>query len=160
MQPLLYSTNVLLKLLIQERFRRDIHYIWCSEHFDSSTLPKYSVSSNIAPSSNPADIYKELKIAVEKNDKHCYKIKEQKLSFKNLALDWETKGEITADDKEEIIYWVDNASFDQWRPLIYITPYELVKSRLQKVPPDKRASMGMEYIIPDLSRDEFGIIEL
>lgn len=160
MQPLLYSTNVLLKLLIQERFRDDIHYIWCSEHFDSDKLSKYSFSSHIAPSSNPADIYRELKIAVQKSDKHCDKISAQKLSLKNLALIWESNGEITSDDKEEIIYMVDNASFEQWKPLVYVTPYELVKSRLQTVPPEKRASMGMEYILPDLKRNEFGIIEL
>lgn len=160
MQPLLYSTNVLLKLLIQERFRNDVHYIWCSENFDSAALSRYSFSSNVAPSSNPADIYRELKTAVQRSDQHCHKINEQKLSLKNLALIWQTNGEISADEKDEIIYMVDNASFDQWRPLIYVTPRALVESRLQIVPPDKRASLGIEYIIPDLQRSEFGIIEL
>lgn len=160
MQPLLYSTNVLLKLLIQERFRGDVHYIWCSENFDSGALSKYSFSSNVAPSSNPADIYRELKIAVQKGDQHSHKINEQKLSLKTLAINWEANSEITTDEKDEIIYMVDKASFDQWRPLIYVTPHALVQPRLQIVPPAKRASLGVEYIIPDLKRNEFGIIEL
>jgi len=160
MQPLLYSTNVFLKLLIQERFRKDIHYIWCSEHFDSSTLSKYSFNANIAPSSNPADIYRELKRAVDRNDQHCNKINEQKLSFKTLALGWEANGEITSYEKEEIIYMVDNASFNQWRPLIYIIPRKLVEPRLKVVSPDKRASFGPEYILEDLKRWEFDTIEL
>jgi hypothetical protein len=157
---LLYSTNVFLKLLIQERFRGDVHYIWCSEYFDSKSLPRYSSSSLIAPSSNPADIYLELRRAVHGKDRHCLKINEQKLSLKSLAITWEASGEISTDNKEEIIYRVDTADFDDWRPLLYIAPRDLVQSRLQVVPPSKRASFGLEYIIPDLKRSEFDIIEL
>lgn len=160
MSHLLYSTNVFLKLLIQERFRGDIHYVWCSEFFDSKSLPRYSSSSQIAPSSNPADIYLDLKGAVQRKDEHSYKINEQKLSLKNLAIKWEASGEISTDDKEEIIYRVDKASFDDWRPLIYVVPRALVETRMQPVPPTKRASFGPEYIIPDLKRSEFDIIEL
>jgi hypothetical protein len=149
-----------MKLLIQERFRGDIHYVWCSESFDSSSLHRYTISSHVAPSSNPADIYRELKIAVQKNDKHCHKINEQKLSLKNLALIWESNREISTDEKEEIVYMVDNATFDHWRPLIYVIPRATVQPRLQVVPPDKRASIGMEYIIADLGRKEFDTIEM
>jgi hypothetical protein len=81
------------------------------------------------------------------------------LSLKNLALIWESNGEISTDEKAEIIYMVDNASFDDWRPLIYVIPRATVETRLQVVPPDKRASKGMEYIITDLERQEFDIIE-
>lgn len=158
--PLLYSTNVFLKLLIQERYRGDVHYVWCSEHFDSQSLPRYSLSAQVAPSSNPADIYRDLKSAVQRRDQHSYKINEQKLSLKNLALRWETTGEISADDKEEIVYRCDNAGFEDWRPLIYIVPRVAVESRLKLVPPDKRASFGPEFIISDLARNEFDIIEL
>lgn len=158
--PLLYSTNVLLKLLIQERFRGDIHYVWCSESFDSQSLPRYSHRSQVAPSSNPADIYRELKGAVQRKDQHCYKINEQKLSLKTLAVEWENAGEITSEDKEEIIYRVDNASFDDWRPLIYVIPRAMVEPRLKVVPANKRASFGPEFIIADLHRYEFDIIEL
>lgn len=158
--PILYSTNVFLKLLIQERFRDDIHYAWFSEHFDSQSLSRYTLSSQVAPSSNPADIYKELKAAVQRKERHCFKINEQKVSLKNLALVWEAAGEISTDDKEEIIYMVDNASFDDWRPLIYVVPRTLVESRLRIVPPNKRASFGPEYILPDLSREEFSIVEI
>jgi hypothetical protein len=157
--PLLYSTNVFLKLLIQERYRGDIHYIWCSESFDSSSLSRYSLSSRVAPSSNPVDIYRELKDAIKRSDRHNYKINEQKVSLKNLAITWEAASEITADDKDEIIYMADNAVFDDWRPLIYIVPRALVEPRLQVVPASKRASFGPEYIIPDLKRNEFDIIE-
>jgi len=158
--PLLYSTNVLLKLLIQERFRGDIHYVWCSESFDSQSLARYSLGSHIAPTSNPADIYRELKSAVQRKDQHCYKINEQKGSLKSLAVAWKTNGDISIQEEDEITYMVDNASFDDWRPLIYVIPRALVEPRLQVVPANKRASFGPEYIITDLQRHEFDIIEL
>ena len=132
--PLLYSTNVFLKLIIQEQFRGDVHYVWCSESFDSTSRTKYSIGSLIAPSSNPADIYRELKNAVQRSDRHCHKISEQSVSLKKLALDWEAAGEISTYDKDEIIYRIDNASFAEWRPLVYIIPRAAVHLRIQAVP--------------------------
>jgi hypothetical protein len=114
----------------------------------------------VAPSSNPAEIYRELNRAVKANDRHSYKINEQKVSLKNLALRWEATNEITKDDKEEIIYMVDNATFDDWRPLLYVIPRVLVETRLLPVTVSQRASFGPEHIVSDLSRSEFGIIEL
>jgi hypothetical protein len=58
--PVLYSTNVFLKFHIQEQYRGDIHYVWCSENFDSRKLSAYSSGSLVPPSSNPADIYRQL----------------------------------------------------------------------------------------------------
>ena len=55
---------------------------------------------------------------------------------------------------------VDNASFEDWRPLVYVIPRAMVESRLEAVPPKKRASFGPEYIITDLRRHEFDIIEM
>ena len=158
--PLLYSTNVFLKLLIQQQFRGDVHYVWCSESFDSTALPRYSVSSLVAPSSDPANIYRELKEAVRRSDRHCHKISEQKLSLTKLAVDWEAAGEIRTDERDEIVYRVDNATFAEWRPLIYIIPRALVQPRIQVVPAARRASLGPEYIIADLQRSEFDVIEL
>jgi hypothetical protein len=158
--PVLYSTNVFLKLLIQERYRRDIHYVWCSESFDSRILSPYSSGALVAPSSNPADIYRELQRDVKGRDSHSAKIAAQKASLQNLAIAWATAGEITDEQKNEIMYMVSNASFDLWRPLVYVIPREPVESRLKVVPMEKRASFGPEYIIEDLRRSEFDLIEL
>jgi hypothetical protein len=157
---LLYSTNVFLKLLIQQQYRGDVHYVWCAESFDATSHPRYSLSSRLAPSSNPIDIYRDLKVAVQRNDKHNFKINEQKVSFKRLAIEWEITGEISANARDEIIYMADNATFDDWRPLVYVIPRPLDVARLQIVPPARRASFAPEYIIADLKRDEFDIIEL
>src|SRR2546428_6535524 len=102
--PLVYSTNVFLKLLIQERYRNDMHYVWCSEHFDSKKQPAYSSGSLIPPSSNPADIYRELQRDVQGLDSHSVKIAAQKVMFTSLAIEWERRGEISSNDKDDIIW--------------------------------------------------------
>lgn len=158
--PVLYSTNVFLKFLIQQRFRKDIHFVWCCEFFDSTRQPAYSASSIVAPSSNPSDIYRQLKKEIEEKDRHSYKINEQKASLTNLAIKWESVGEIRKDEKDEIVFMVNNASFDDWRPLIYVIPRLPVEHRLKLVPIDRRASFGIEYIIDDLERTEFDVIEI
>src|SRR5215510_13966825 len=143
----LYSTNPFLKLLIQEQFRKDIHYVWCSEHFDAKKVAAYSLGSLVAPSSNPADIYREVRRDIEGGDSHSAKIKGWRASLLGLAIEWEMKGEIQAFEKNEIAYMIDKAPLAQWRPLIYVIPRTLVVSRLQLVAPALRAGLGLEYII-------------
>src|SRR6266446_1071240 len=78
---ILYSTNCALKLLIQERFYGDLHYVWCSEHFDAKALPRHTAGATVAPSSDPVSIYRELRRDVEGNDRHSAKIAAQKAGF-------------------------------------------------------------------------------
>lgn len=158
--PLLYSTNVFLKFLIQQKFRNDEHYVWCSDTFDAATHAMYSVRALVAPSANPADIYRQLKLDVQNNDRHSAKINAQKASLTALAIAWEANGEVSHDQKEEILFMITNASFGDWRPLIYIIPRQPVESRMKVVPIHQRASFGDEFIIEDLKRPEFDLIEL
>jgi hypothetical protein len=156
---LLYSTNVFLKLLIQEKYRGDIHYVWCSEDFDSSTVSAYSSASLVPPSSNPADIFRELRRDVEKRDQHSSKINQQKVSLTDRAIEWEKNGLISPTDKDDIIYMVQSAPFEHWRPLIYVIPRPQVEARLVRVPMRLRAGVGIEYTLSDLQRSEFEIVE-
>ena len=158
--PVIYSTNVMLKYLIQEKFQNDVHYVWSSEYFDSNKRPAYSSGALVPPSSNPADIYRDLKNAVERGDSHNAKIIEQKAVLVRLATKWAQDGKISQAEKDEIIYWVTTARFDLWKPLLYVIPREPIELQIQIVPPDKRASFGNEYIISDLERSKFDIIEL
>lgn len=158
--PILYSTNTYLKLLIQERFRKDSHYVWCSDCFDSSKTAAYGSAALAAPSSDPYKIYHQLKADCSRSDKHSTKISEQKLSLVKLASDWKAAGEITDAEAAEIVYLTEAADYSHWRPLLYVISYERVLSRVQVVPIQNRASLGMEYIIPDLKRHEFDIVEI
>jgi hypothetical protein len=55
----------------------------------------------------------------------------------------------------------DNCPKDFWRPLIYTIPRALIDpSRLNLVPLHSRAGFGTEFIISDLQRDEFDLIEV
>ncbi|HEY0320734.1 MAG TPA: hypothetical protein VGC66_07275 [Pyrinomonadaceae bacterium] len=149
-----------MKKLIQETFRNNVHYVWCSESFDSQALSKHTAGYLIAPSSNPADIYKELKGAVTRNDRHCSKISEQILTLTNLAIIWEQASEITSQHKEDIVWMLNNLDISYWRPLLYVVPRVAVESRMRTVPMAQRASFGIEYIIEDLHQHEFDMIEV
>jgi len=151
-----------MKYLIHEKYRSNVHYVWCSESFDSSTLSPYVSGSLVPPSSNPKDIFLDLKKAVDSTDTHNPKINEQISGLSALAVKWEADGEIDAFAKNEIIFMVDNpAYFKHWRPLLYVIPRApIAPSRIIPVPAAKCASLGNEYIISNLRRDEFDLIEL
>lgn len=135
--------------------------MWCSENCDSKTLSAYSLGALVAPSSNPADIYRELKRDVEGKDKHSAKINAQKLTMTSLAVKWESAHKITTAQKDDILYLVDSADFSLWRPLLYVIPRTTdIESRLKEVAMSRRAGVGPEYIIEDLKRSEFEIVEL
>ena len=159
-EHLLYATYTDMKFRIQRDYRDDVHYVWCSEHFDAQTLGKYARGARTAPSSDPAAIYRRLAEDVEKSDLHSAKITSQRATLEKLAIDWAASGKISDDEKQEIIYLVNHAQIADWRPLLFIIPRHLVTGRLELVPMAQRASPEKEYIIRDLKRFEFEIIEL
>jgi hypothetical protein len=77
-----------------------------------------------------------------------------------LAVEWCNNGLITAGARDEITTIVRMAPFLDWRPLLFIIPYACVSDRVREAPREKRASTEREFIVPDLKRDEFDIIEL
>lgn len=159
--PLLYSTNPVIKLHIQEKYRKDLHYVWCSESFDSTKHNKYTSLSMVAPSSDPCAIYRQLRDEVGRGERHSDKITQMKAGLLARAIQWRDAGEITADDAAEITYIAENAGAAEWKPLIYVIPRAPVAARLQTVAASQRASLlGPEYIIQALARHEFDVIEL
>jgi hypothetical protein len=157
---LLYSTNVFLKHHIQRTYRGDIHYVWCSEEFDSAALGRYAAGAGVPPSANPVDIYRRLKEAVRRGDTHDEKIAAQRASLLALAVRWADAGEISAEQRADIAYRINNAPFDHWRPLIYVIPRQPIEDRrLERVPAAQCAGLGPEFIIRDLHGTEFDLIE-
>lgn len=145
-QHFLYSTNVLLKQLLQQRYASDIHYVWCSEDFDSQAQGAYTQSSLVVPSSNPADLYKQLADDVARGDTHSAKINAQRTSFTSLAKQWAKVGKITPSQRDDMLFIVKTAPLAHWRPLVYVIPRAFVQARLRQVPASKCAGLGMEYI--------------
>jgi hypothetical protein len=157
--PLLYSTNPFLKFYLQEQYYGGVHWVWCSESFDSAVLEKYTAGANVPPSSNPADLYRSLRDAVRRKDTHDQKIQAQKATYLTLAVEYERAGKITAQSLEDITYRVTNASFDDWRPLLYLVPRTPLGGRVKPVPASQCAGLGPEFTVTDLQRTEFDVIE-
>jgi hypothetical protein len=155
----IYSTNPFLKFQINEKYIKT-HYVWCSEHCDSTAVGAYTSGALTPPSSNPAEIFRSLRDDVRRGDTHSAKINQQKASLAALAVDWDRDGMITSTQRDEIIFMVEHAIFEHWRPLLYVIAVEPVKSRMKLVHISKRAGLGEEYIIEDLKRSEFDLIEL
>jgi hypothetical protein len=157
---LLYSTNVYLKFSIQREFRGDVHYVWCSEHFDHTALNRNHPDAYTARSSSPAGICDDLLSYQRAPDRHHDKINQQRATLESLAATWLVKTEITLSQYEEIIYLAKHADSREWRPLIYLIPRTLEPGRIKEVPPEQRASRGMEWKIEDLKGSEFDVIEV
>jgi hypothetical protein len=154
----LYSTNTFLKFHIQEQFL-GVHRVWCSPVFEAQKRDRYSLGAGQPPSSDPCTIYRSLHHAVTVSDDHDAKINSQRKVLSALAVEWFEAGTITQAARDEIIAIVQQARFPDWRPLIFVIPYATVQSRLQLVDRQNRASHEPEYIIADLTRGEFDIIE-
>ncbi len=160
MARIYYSTVPYMKFYLQRNYFNDIHYVWASESFDNSQAGAHTPASLVAPSSNPVDVFKDLQIAVTKRDRHSYKINEQKLSLKKIAVDKCAAGEITPQQRDDVIFTVDSADFEMWRPIIYLIPNTIDPARVHTVPMAQRASLGPEFIIKDLTSSDFDIIDM
>lgn len=157
---LLWSTNTHLKYRIQKEFFGDKHYVWCSPVFSAAALGRYDIGANQPPSSDPFSIYRELRDAVGRTDSGCAKIISQKKVLRALAVELHGEGKISEAAMKEIVAMVKTADFSDWRPLIYTIPFSPVANRVLSVPRGQRASHEPEYIVRDLDRGEFQIIEM
>jgi len=136
-----------------------VHYVWCSEVFDSTTLSEYEPGRLIPPSSNPADIYRRLQEDCLRGDGHSDLITRWRGSFTALALEWHTNGEIAPEIRDDILVLAKSTDYRLWRPTLYVIPRDRVVSRLKRVPIDRRAGPAEEYIIEDLHGTEFDVLE-
>ncbi|MQA91450.1 MAG: hypothetical protein GEU90_14690 [Gemmatimonas sp.] len=146
--------------MIQEEHRRDLHYVWCSECFDSALAPPHSLRALVGSSSNPADIYRGLKAEVDSADKHGNNFTRIAGSLSVLAQKWYIANEIAEHDRDEILYMLMEPTPRLWTPLVYVIPRDAVATRLKPVHPSKRSGTGREFVMEDLRRDEFDVITL
>lgn len=160
--PILYSTNPWIAHEISVKYRLGIHFAWVSEYFDVATAPPGSAAAAIAPSSSPRAIYDMLWADVDKEDTHSALIKSYKRTFKRLAVQWLTDGEITKVQQNEIVATVDSRSWKIWRPTLYVISKDLIQpsNRIHQVTHKQRAAYGPEMQIRDLKISEFDIVEL
>jgi hypothetical protein len=158
---LLFSVNPRIRLIAQEWFFGDVHHVWCSENYDSNVLSPYTFASLQGASSNPKDIYNDLRKAVETGDTHNARIVRVRAWYIQKASEEFQHGHFTAEQRDELISLFERAETRLYSPLLYVIPRLPIqdRGRLKLVPPQKRASHGPEYIVEDLRRDEFEIME-
>jgi hypothetical protein len=157
--PLLYSVNPWIKHHVHTIYFGGVHHVWCSEVFDARSPYTTTPVIGLPPSSNPVEIYRRLATDCREKDKHSSYIRDRRAVLLGLAVTWEHNGRITADEREEIVYWLNLPDFDIWRPLLYVIPRAPVSGRVRLVPAADRAGMAPEYVIEDLRQSEFDILE-
>jgi hypothetical protein len=154
----LYSTNPWVKWYICNKWRNDIHFVYCSPYFDPKSQGTDHEGSLIPPTSSRCAIYRDLAEAVRgpSFDRHNPKIISQQASLLKLIEGWRTDGSLSDDDEKEIVGLLRSHDYFIWRPILYIIPCALISTdRIELVPMDARAGSGPEYIIRDLVGTEF-----
>lgn len=154
----LYSANSWLAYVIAERYYGGYHYIWCTPHFDPSSVP--SINYAVPPSSSPVEIYRNLREDVKRGDRHSAKIAANKAGIlRGMEYKMAAK-EITSKQASEVASIVDAAEPQDFKPLIFVVPFALVKKLLQPVPVSQRAHpLSDEFIINRLPRACFDVID-
>jgi hypothetical protein len=156
---ILYSTNTWLAYNISRQFYRDLHYVWCSPVFDHRCRP--FTHATPPPTSCPADMYFRLLAEVSRRDKHSAKIAENRLGIVKGAATRRAQNVITDSEVSEIAAIVEEASAEDFHPLLYVIPFDSVAAIVREVPVTERAHpLSEEFIITDLPGDAFDVIRL
>lgn len=158
MDGVYYSTNTWLAYSIGQHFYSGMHYVWCSPVFDHTGIA--SLDRTTPPSSSPAEIYYDLARDVARGDQHSAKICTNRLGILRGAGARKKAGRITTEQYTDIVGIVDLARVSDFRPLLYVIPHHGVRRAVKEVPICKRAHpLAIEYLIEDLARDRFDVIE-
>lgn len=146
--------------MINERFYKREHFVWCSPVYDPKSLGRTDPHCKIPDSSSPKKIYEILKNDIETGDRHSAKISTLTAGL-NKAVDIKLiAGIIDIAEADNIREMIKLASLQEFKPMLMIIPmYPDLEKRLTPVPVDKAANpLSIEYQISDLRSDEFEII--
>lgn len=149
---LLFSTGTALAYNIAKDYYGNVHYVWCTEAFDATLQPG---------TSNPRTLCARYLDQILKKDRHATEINNNKVGILKGAHCKLEDGIITQEQFDEISARVAYSQDEEFYPVIYLIDKRAVKNRLREVLPEDKASIhSIEYIIPDLKRNEFEIIHL
>jgi len=161
MPLVLYSTNAYIAYMINERYYKGLHYVWCSEVFDARAQYAYGPHASIPPSSSPGEIYKAMREDVRRGDRHSENLKRLRKSILEGAKAKLGTGEITQLQYDEIRRILKRALLTDFRPILYIMPYQGVAKLVEEVPIEERAHpLSLELRISVLPRTLFDVIEV
>jgi hypothetical protein len=154
----LYSCYTWLAHQINETYYGGNHYVWCTPFFNPSS--KFCAANAVPPTSSPFAIYKTLDEEVKQGDRHSAKVAQNKLGIQKGAEMALKTGIIGGGQRDDIVSITDAAALNDFRPLLLVIPYPLVSSQIKQVAIKDRAHpLSQEYIIANLKRDQFDILE-
>jgi hypothetical protein len=152
----LYSTITNLAYALGQRYYGQKHYVWCApvRGVDRFSFPN-------PPSSDPIAIYWELHEAITKGDEHNARISDNRRGLIRGASVRESQGIIDTKTRQLIEAVVGRAQLRDFKPLLLVIPYPLVEAMAKPadIPARARATSD-EYIIEELPRDCFDVLEL
>ena len=156
MPIILYSANTLLAYSLSEQFYGGTHYVWCVPNRERM---HERVRGPMPPTSDPFRIYASLMHALKENDRHCPQIRQNRAGLLRGAEQKFQEGLISKDIFHYIYSIIDEASLNDFSPILYVIPYHKVKDRIVLPKPSEKAgSLSVEYRIHDLKSDEFDAI--
>jgi hypothetical protein len=158
-EPLvLYSANTWLAYAVAERFYGGVHYAWCSPVYDGS---KAASHVNIPPTSSPAEIYRALRDEAGRGERHSAMVKNNREGILRGARVMRAAGRISAAQWDEVEQTVNLSHPSEFRPVLYVIPYERVRGSVVEVPvPERAHPLSVEYRVEALPRDSFDMLEL
>ena len=155
---LLYSANTSLAYWISQKYYGELHHVWCSPHFNSTSLRPHEHS--IPPSSSPAQLYRNLEEIARGGDRNNAQVLNNKSGLRFGALKkWEA-GVISDAQLREINWIIDAAESADFSPLLYIIPFTKLVARLasEVAPQDKAHPFSDDYLIDKLPRTSFDVV--
>lgn len=155
--PILYSTNTWIAYMIAQRFYNSTHYVWCTPYFDPRQNGR---DTAVPPTSSPFEMYRALFEETSRGERHSNKIAENRVGILRGASAKHAAKTITEEQMKEIAAVVQVAQPGDFRPLLYVIPTSIVAQSLREpAPEDKAHPLSAEYVIDDLPRDNFDVIE-
>lgn len=112
------------------------------------------------PTSSPAEIYRSLQDEVSRGDRHSHKIRNNRSGLVQGAGLKRQSHKISDEQYSDIVAIIDAAQPADFRPLLYIMPFEQVRHLLRRVAVADRAHpLSIEYVVESLPRRLFDILE-
>lgn len=149
---LYYSVNTKLAYLINQKYYKEQHYLWCAPFFDEPTI-------NIK-TSNPRDLYCTLKKIIEDENITHNKIASTKVGLMKGAMEKYNQKSITSKEFDEIKQLVNKAKLEYFEPLLYIIPEndDTKKIFIEESNIVRSGVFSVEYVVENLPRDTFHVI--
>jgi hypothetical protein len=166
-RSLVFSTNSWLAYKISEEYYDGEHCVWCSPILGNLGNDLHAESSIDQPviSGNPFRLYCELLTESQGGDAGSPAIMEERTKICARAAAKQKLGEISKEVEGEIYEVVGDSEPGDFRPVIYVIPYALVKEQAKRISSQGGTALGRSnrlsdtLLIEKLQRGYFDVIE-